>query len=303
MHHYCISGLNVASEIVLPGAIQRSAQASRAEIQIRLAAVPRALAAAAMSGPDWQMAGESFLLRVPKVARFHVFGGREISVDLEGGATQHEASAFVLGSAFGILLHQRGALVLHASAVARNGGAIVICGPSGAGKSTFAAALCREGCAFVADDIAVIGLDAERRPVVLPDGRRLKLWSEAIERLALEDRKCGAVRETFEKYHVTPDGDVIAAPRLAAVYVLCDTLPTSKDGIERLALPDAVRVLDHQAYRPGLREKIGRRPDMLAQSAAVLSHTNVFLLTRTRGFEHLADTTARVLAHWDSLRR
>jgi len=303
MHHYRISGLNVASEIALPGAKRRPAQTGRAEVRIRLAAVPRALSTGGMSGPDWQMAGESFLLRVPKVARFLVRGGREITVNLEPGATRHDASAFVLGTAFGILLHQRGALVLHASAVARNENAIAICGPSGAGKSTLAAALCQRGCAFVADDLAVVGLDGGRQPVVLPDGRQLKLWSKAIGQLDLEDRKGDAVRVTLDKFHVAPDGNATAAPRLAAVYVLREAGPTLNDGIEGLALPDAMRALDHQAYGPGLRAMIGRKADLLAQSAAVLSHTKVFLLTRTRSFEHLADTTARVLAHWDSLTR
>ena len=89
------------------------------------------------------MAGEKFLLRVPRLARFLIAHGREIDVELEPDAKQRDALGFVLGTSFGVLLHQRGAFVLHGAAVASDGRAIVICGESGAGKSTLAAALCQ----------------------------------------------------------------------------------------------------------------------------------------------------------------
>ena len=74
---------------------------------------------ATASGPTWEMAGEIFLLRVPRLARFRITAGRDIDVETEPGVSDHEVAGFVLGTAFGILLHQRGALVLHGAAVAK----------------------------------------------------------------------------------------------------------------------------------------------------------------------------------------
>src|ERR1700734_948458 len=175
MPDYRISGLAVSSQMELPGAIATPAHNGCADVTVRIAPVPQALDFAAASGPTWDMDAETVLLRVPRLARFLIKSGCDICFELEAGVTAREASGFVLGTSFGILLHQRGALVLHGAAVAQGGRAVAICGHSGAGKSTLAAALCCEGFAFVTDDICVVSPDAQHRPVVLPDGRQLKL--------------------------------------------------------------------------------------------------------------------------------
>ena len=192
-------------------------------------------------------------------------------------------------------------VVSYDSAVAKDGRSIAICGYSGAGKSTLAAALCGDGCSFVADDICVVGLDGRQRPMILPDGRHLKLWKESIDHLGLAERRGRAVRESFAKYYVDPPDPHAQPSPLSAVYVLREARPSLKEGVERLSLPDAMRTLDHEAYRPRFRAKLQPRPQTMAHVAAVLSRAKVFRLVRPRGFEHLQDTVAAVQAHWDSL--
>lgn len=303
MFTYLISGLHVSSELELPGAIHEGCPAAAADVSIRRGPVPTALDGATARGPTWEMAGEVFLLRVPRLARFRITGGRDIAVETEPGISDHDVAGFVLGTAFGILLHQRGALVLHGAAVAKDGRAIAICGASGAGKSTLAAALCRGGCALVADDICAVGLDASRRPMVLPDGRQLKLWKESIDRLDLAELRGEAVRRSFEKYYIDPSAARAEPSPLSAIYVLREARAPLKAGIESLALPDAVRMLDYEAYRPGLRAKIGQKAQLLALAATTLGHAKMFLLIRPRGFEKLQDTVDELQVHWDSLER
>jgi energy-coupling factor transporter ATP-binding protein EcfA2 len=301
MYNYRISGLSVSSQMELPGAIATPAHGGGAEVTVRFAPVPKGLDGTTACGPTWDMDGETFLLRVPRLARFLISGGSDICVELESGATARDASGFVLGTSIGILLHQRGALVLHGSAVAKDGRAAAICGHSGAGKSTLAAALCRAGLEFVTDDICVVSLDAERRPVILPDGRQLKLWRESIDRLDLAARQGEAVRESFHKYFIEPHASAAVASRLSAIYVLREARPPMQAGIESLALPDAMRMLEYEAYRPGLRAKLGSKPEMLALAARVLGHAKAFRLTQTRGFEHMEETVARLRKHWEAL--
>jgi hypothetical protein len=303
MREYRISGLTVASELDLPGAIPVCANNERPDVTIRIATVPATLEGATSSGPTWEMAREQFLLSVPCRARFLIARGQEIAVQLEPNATERDAAGFVLGPAFGILLYQRGALVLHGSAVASDGRAIAICGLSGAGKSTLAAALCREGCSFAADDVCVIGLNGQREPIVLADGRQLKLGPESIAKLDLSERRGEAVRDTIEKYYVQPFSRITEPPKLSAIYALREARTPTQARIKSLPLPDAMRMLEYEVYRPELHAKLGSKPKMLAQAAAVFGHANAFLLIRPLGLEHLEETVATLRKHWDELGR
>jgi hypothetical protein len=303
MYSYRVSGLHVSSQFELPGAIPEASQVEAADVTIRRASVPATLEDANMSGPIWELAGDKFLLRVPRLARFLIAGGQEIDVELERDAKERDAAAWALGSPFGILLHQRGTLVLHGAAVASNGRAIVICGLSGAGKSTLAAALCRDGCSFVADDICVIGLNGQREPIVQSDGRQLKLWQDSIAKLDLSERRGEAVRDTFEKYYIQPFDRISEPSKLSAIYVLRDAHLPLQAGIEGLVLPDAMRMLEYEAYHPALRSRMRSTTEILPQAAAVFGHAKAFLLIRPLGFEHLQETVATLRMHWDALNR
>jgi hypothetical protein len=303
MYRYRIGGLHVSSQLELPGAIPEASRAEATDVTIRLATVPVTLEGAATSSPAWEIAGEKFLLRVPRLARFLIARGQKIDVKLEPDAKERDATGFLLGTSFGILLHQRGALVLHGAAVASGGRSIAICGVSGAGKSTLAAALCREGCSFVADDICVISLNGQREPIVQSDGRQLKLWQESIDKLDLSERRGEAVRDTFEKYFIQPFDRIAEPPKLSAIYVLRWAHSPLQASIESLALPDAIRMLEYEAYRPELRAKMGCQSEILAQAAAVFGHAKAFLLIRPGGFEHMEETVAILRKHWDALDR
>jgi hypothetical protein len=75
----------------------------------------------------------------------------------------------------------RGELVLHASAVAIDGGAAAFVAPTGRGKSTLAAAFARAGMPFLSDDGLVLGAEDEGY-LAHPNQPSFRLWpdSEAV---------------------------------------------------------------------------------------------------------------------------
>lgn len=107
--------------------------------------------------------------------------GKEITVNSFTGIEENFLRALILGPAFGILLHQRGRLVLHASTVNINGGAVAFMGFNGGGKSTTTAALNNKGYPLVCDDVSSVEFDKNGNPVVFPGFPRIKLWPESIK--------------------------------------------------------------------------------------------------------------------------
>jgi hypothetical protein len=298
---YRVSGLSVASEIDLPGLIA-GVPARAPQVTIRRGPVPEQLPDSTAIGPTWQIAGKQFLLRIPDIARFLLNGGSEIVVAPESDAAMADIPIFILGTVFGILLHQREQIVLHASAVRVNGKAVLFCGSSGAGKSTLAAALAQRGYPLITDDLCTLTADGSAAPLVHPDGRQLKLWAQAIDRLDLAQQRGERVRQSLEKFYVAPS-EVFTEPlALGAVYALREARPPHAPGIERPNVVDAALLLRRNAYRPLLVRRLDQNANYFRAATTIANAAGIFYLSRVLDFAKMADVIASLEAHWQDLR-
>lgn len=298
MHLYCVSGLTVGSEMPLPGLNPAPAGLGLPDVTIRAGTVPDSLDGASASGPTWQIAGDRFLLRIPDVARFLLKQGREIVYQSEPGSDPADTPVFILGTVFGILLHQREQIVLHASAVHINGKAVLFCGPSGSGKSTLAAALSKRGYPLVTDDVCAISVNANGVPMVHPDGRQLKLWAQAIDRLDLGASRGEPVRSRLEKFYVEPDRAHAGALPLGAVYALREARPPHRLGIDRPNVVDATLLLRRNAYRPQLINHMGQKAGYFHAATTIAGAAGIYHLTRDLNFAAMPTVIAWLEQHW-----
>ncbi len=301
VRRYRIAGLAVSSDAEMPGLYADAPGAEAADVVVGRADVPLSLEDASAVGPTWAMAPGRFLLRVPGIARFLLTEGRAIAYQAEAAAEPGDVAAFLLGTAFGILLHQRGLVVLHASGVEIDGRAALFLGASGAGKSTLAAALGRRGHALVTDDFCVVRLNAEGRPVVSPDGRLPKLWAQAIKQLDLAGGQGQPVRGRLAKFYTEPVAPATGADPLPVgpVYALRDARGPLKPGIERPSVVDAALLLRQNAYRPRLITQMGHAERYFRVAAAIGNHGGVFHLTRPLDFAALPATIDALERHWE----
>jgi len=190
---------------------------------------------------------------------------------------------FLLGSAFGALLHQRRLLVMHASTIQTARGAVLFVGDSGHGKSTLLAALVRRGYAMLADDVTAVTVDSPSGPVAFTSYPRLRLCADAAARLdypvAGLPRVHSPGRVSVDKY-VVPVTHFCATPLpIHAVYTLNihatpDIQLEPVNTVERFALVAA------NTYRPLFLEGLGLRKMHFHAAARLAKAVHIGRITR-----------------------
>ena len=301
--HYRICGLIVASAYELPGAIRVEIRNEIADVQLRRSAsLLSALENATACGPNWSAADEQILLSIPGLARCLVTGGQEIAVEAAAGAREDDIAPFLEVGVIAIVLHQRQQLTLRASAVSLAEKAVVFCGSPGAGKSTLAAVLSDRGYPFFTDDLCCVGGRGPHEPTVAPDGATLRLWGDAVDRLAQPDRRGAALRRGVQKFHVEPMC-VARQPSLPihAIYMIRDDHPSLASGISSLPVGEAAMLLRRNAYSSHLAALTGSDKLFFDQAAALQRRVKLFSLTRPVGLDAMPQVIDQLEAHWRSL--
>ncbi len=290
---YHIFGLDIESAIPLPAA-PVSGQSGRRlpDVVIEYGNPPDHLAGLQSKGLRYQARPGEFLLRVDSVARYYVCDGRHIVVAPEPGAEDESVLIYLLGSAFGALLHQRNILVLHAGAMEIKGRSILFTGDSGIGKSTLAAGFHKRGYPFLADDVCAVGI-INRQPAVIPGFPRLKLWADVLTKLEHNKDQLKSVRWTkgMDKYFLPVDPVHKLPVLLKSVFVL-ETAKSDEIKITRLTGADKINFIIKNTYRLQFLNGLGGKEEHFRQCAAVAAQTCVYRVARPRtGFllEELMD--------------
>lgn len=299
---YRAFGLTLQSQIALPE-LPASSRPEEPDVQLSLGAVtpcpsrPPPLGDGVWAGP------ETFIMEAPGVAAIEARRGRELIVERQAGAAEADVRAFVLGSAIGALLHQRGILPLHASAVVAEGAAAAFVGPSGAGKSTLALALHDRGLPLLADDICALRGVPEGPVTVAPGLIRMKLWRESLTATGRSTEDLTPVVGGLDKYQWPAVAVAVDLDHpLAAIYRL-STVETGPTEIVRLQGVAAVKVVMDNTFRGQLVEPMGRTAAHWTQCLAVTRKTPVFEFRRRRDLSLLPNDADRIITHLAQLSR
>jgi hypothetical protein len=288
-----VYGLSVRSELELPE-LHDDERPGDADVDIRVGTVPFAGGEGLSLGPD------GAVLRINGIATYLMRAGREIIVHSSPGAADRNVRLYLLGSAMGILLHQKGLLPLHANAIEIDGHAAAFMGETGAGKSTLAAWLHDAGHRVIADDVCVLRFDEERGRVgVQPGMPRIRLWKDALERSGREPddyQFSYAGDETYEKFDVPLSGtkEVVAERDLAAVYLLS---VGQRFGITPLTGVDAVEAVFSNTYRGFAVSELGQTRMHFDAAVKLVRSTPIFRLERSRDPADMIADVPRIVEH------
>lgn len=138
---------------------------------------------------------------VPDVGTYEIRNGNIITVEPDNGVPLQELSVFILGSAFGFLMHQKKVYPLHGSTVDLGNRCITLVGHSGAGKSSLASGFVDKGYKLISDDVSRIEY-IDSNHYVYPSYPSQKIWKDGAHHLALQYDPENRVMRQIDKFYI-----------------------------------------------------------------------------------------------------
>lgn len=229
---------------------------------------------------------------VPNIARYEITDGKTIHVDPYPQADPQSVRLYLLGSAIGAILHQRGNLVLHANAIKVGDGLVIFAGDSGAGKSTTAAVFHQRGYQVISDDVIAIN----QHCFALGGFPQIKLWKDTLNKLGIKPDDLNKIRAEVNKYSFPIQKDYVDQPLpIRAIYILDLAHHKKKLEFEHSILKgmEKFNALKQFTYRKNMIGGMGLRPKHLKLCATLAGQTPMSLITRPNGHfsaQELVDT-------------
>ena len=278
---YQVFGLQIESELILPELVINNLEP---EVRVRFGKIDDFIDRRSLSGVCYRSDNQKFLLRVDGVAQYLVENGNLITIDRSEGGSDEEIRLFLLGSAFGALIHQRGILPLHGSAVVIANYALVFSGISGAGKSTLAAGFVKKGYKLLADDVCVVTLDADGRPIAHPGYPQMKLWADSLLNLGHNTLVIKNVYKSIKKISLPIQAEFYNTPlSLKGIYVISK----KDDSVKMEDLPglQKLKIIKENTYRQNFLKGDENNESQMKHLEAISKHCFVKSLVRpSKGF-------------------
>ncbi len=296
MYSYAAYGLKIDSELLLPELLVSSDDQAQPDVVIRRGALIDDPRNAELVDGFFRADEHELYFFWQQVGGLLASRGNEIIVDALPGVEDRGVRLPLLGTMLGILLHQRGLFVLHASAVEVNGGASVFLGWKGDGKSTMAATLYERGHTLLTDDVVAIASDEQGNLQVLPGFPQFKLWPDSVAPAMHEDAaQLPRLAEGYDKCSRLVQDRFAARPvPLRRIYVLGELESSGDEASAPKVFPTAPQqsmshlIAHSHAARFGKHMLQGKTAGRhLSQCADVVGRVRVQWLKRRRSLEAL----------------
>jgi len=227
------------------------------------------------------------------VGKFMAREGREVIIEPAPQVEESTLRLFLLGAVLAAILHQRGFLVLHASAVELEEQALVFMGEKGYGKSTLVASLhvqMKNDFTVLADDIVALDWQSNGEAVVLPGFPQMKLGSDAMSSLGIDEKVTVPLHPLLEKSGYRAKRFRTSPVILRNMYVLSYG---DEICIERLTRQDAFLSLMRHSFLGRHIAATGRAVQHFDQCTKIANSVPIDRLNRPRSLgllQNLADT-------------
>ena len=280
-YKYKVYGLNISSDILMPELLA-SNNREDADVNISYGILPKETSQEMDAGRNFHFEKEKMWFYIMDVAKYYIHSGTTIIVEPCNNANSHDIKAFLLGSAFGMLLIQRNIIAIHGGTIVVNGQAIIITGEQGAGKSTLTSALREKGYFFMADDVSVIGKRIDTKHIIHPGYPQQKLCRDAMEKMGYNIKAFKRIDEGRDKYAIPVHKSFIKEPiQLGAVFeIIIGEEPHVK--IEEITGTEKLKLLLKNIYRVEVSHYSGMSPEYFKNCIDIVKRVPCFKIKRPK---------------------
>jgi hypothetical protein len=309
---YCAFGLVVSSNVPLPGLPEVAGGRPDCVLEVRSGLInERSIGRRhTLRLPNGTISliigrcGSGFLVRFPGLAVFLISGdGQKVRCAPQRGTRSRVVAHLFLAQVLPLALSQRGRLVLHASAVATQHGAVAFLGAAGQGKSTLSASFVRRSFPLVTDDGLLLVEDGTMLAGV-PSYPEIRLWPDVLAVLGDGGLEVHDVAHRTGKKRLTVDrGPWMFSREPVAVrrmYVLGRAKPTARERvvtITALTPREAFIELVKHTYRLDLDDHTRLRNEFDSISRVAARPSLVYRLSFRRDLSRLPVVQAAILRH------
>ena len=261
------------------------------------------------STPTLQLAPQQWRLELEGIGWFRATSGERLEWQRwDDSVSDRDIRTFVVTSGLGALAIQRGALVLHGTALERDGEAILLMGHPAAGKSTLAWCLLQEGWRLLSSELVAVSPDG----LVLPGMHQLKLWHDAAVALELNWQQLPPVRKGLKRYALLAhDLDCMSQPTpLRLIYALNRAKEESgkeddpEEGVEvekvsirashNFSQTAALMRLRNNAFHARMYRGMDAEAQLFMQAAALARTVPMHALVVPDGIKSMAESLKKV---------
>jgi hypothetical protein len=252
------------------------------DVYIRYGSVPTTIEQATVQERIFEAKQNQLLFRIDGVVRYLISNGNEIVVERLSVRHDEAIQLLLLGSAFGALMHQRGLLPLHGSAIETSRGVVVFAGYTGIGKSTLASAFHVRGYRIFTDDVCVVSRSSNGVPLAHAGYPEIKITAETADRLGVDTDALHSIEWWKEKYMVSVRDRFSPDPQpLYTVYWLTESDAetirlTPVEGMEKF------EALVVNTYWKTFMRGLGTGVNHFKLATAVAQHARIIRVTRPR---------------------
>ena len=309
-HRYCALGAEISSDLVLPE-LQPSDPTSDALVQIQQGDHEQwpSLEPSPHSTPTLQLAPQDWRLELEGIGWFRATGGERLEWQRwDDSVSDRDIRTFAVTSGLGALAIQRGAVVLHGTALERDGEAILLLGHPAAGKSTLAWCLIQEGWHLLSSELVAVGSDG----MLQPGMHQLKLWYDAAMTLELDYAQLQPVRKGLKRYALLTE-ELPSMPQptpLRLIYALnraqedsakeedaetsSETEKVSLRTSHCLTQTNALMRLRNQAFHARMYRGMNAEAQLFMQAAALARTVPLHALIVPDGIKAMAESLKKV---------